>query len=214
MLPSTLVLLSAVDLDDFSFSVPSQYTLVIEDSTGYTDSISFNITRCARRRRDLTATPLLARYERDIIKSLHFSELTKLVYLPITYQMGLKLPLQFCMSDLSLAISYSLLLANHSDWPFVIGSASGEIEVFRPLYRLTYHLVEQCSNPLHEQIASYVIVVLLESDYTPVFNEVVYAINGVIYQLTSVSLPELLHVLCTRECSYSEHSGSSAGRDR
>ena len=169
-------MLSAVDPDEFSITDSFQYTLVIEDSTGFTDSLSFNVTLCtSRRRRDVTthSPPLLARYKRDVVKSIHFSELTKLVYLPITYPVGLKLPLQLCMSDLSLAISYSLLLANHSDWPFMMEGVSGEIEVLHPLYRLTYHLVEQCSNTLHEQIASYVVIVLLDSDYTPVFNEVI-----------------------------------------
>ena len=168
-------MLSAVYPDNFSLSDSFLYTLVIEDTTGYTDFISFNVSKCSSRRR--RNVPMhLARYERSIIKSLHFSQLVKLLYLPITYPAGLKLPLLSCMTDLSLPISYSLLLANHSNWPFALENVSGEIEVLQPLYRLTYHLVEQCSNSLHKQIVSYVVVVLLDAEYTPVFNEVIYSI--------------------------------------
>ena len=160
-----------LDADAFSTTLPTEYTLTVEDSTGLTDTFSFSVTKCSNRTRRQSGD--LTRHKRGVIKTLHFSELTKLVYVPLSLPPGTILPIQSCQSPLSLPTTYSLLLANHTDWPFAIEAVSAEIQLSDSLYRLTYQLVIQCANPLHDDKSSYVVIVLRESEYLPQFNEVI-----------------------------------------
>ncbi|KAI6652190.1 Protocadherin Fat 4-like [Oopsacas minuta] len=187
---------AAIDASSFSITDPTEYTIIIEDSTGYTDSFSFNVTQCSitRRRRSPET-----RSKRNI-KSLHFTKLTTLVYIPISFSPGSTLPVQSCRSELTLPITYSLLLTNHSDWPFAIEPVSAEIQVSNSLYRLTYHLVIECMNSLHDQIASYVVIVLVQNEYIPIFNktktsyEFLVKENSAINTVVGVVLAETLRM--------------------